>query len=44
MNNRGIFAAYHGMLSIAARRDERGNRPVASARKRGFAARLLRFA
>jgi len=44
MNNRGIFAAYNGMLNVAARRDERVIRPVARARKRGMAARLLRLA
>jgi hypothetical protein len=43
MNSRGIFAAYNGMLSIAARRDERVVRPAARARRRGIALRLFRL-
>jgi len=44
MNNHGFFAAYNGMLSIAARRDDVPAAPRAHRARRGFAARLLRRA
>jgi hypothetical protein len=44
MNNLGFFAAYNGMLNVAARRDDVPAAPRARRAKRGLAARLLRRA